>query len=160
EFCESGDRFTGTVCYRGDRYAAEEVRRMARWLGVLLSDVPAHLREPVRAISLLGDDDPPVRTPPSRSERPAAAVLSGPPLDDLQKRIAAAWSAVLGVQDVGVEDEFFELGGTSLRMIILHKRLCAELGAQVPLRALFDAPTVRAMALALRPEQAQVGQRD
>nr|AYM54496.1 nonribosomal peptide synthase [Myxococcus fulvus] len=60
--------------------------------------------------------------------------------------LAAIWRQVLGVEQVGVHDHFFELGGHSLllyRVLVLAR---AESGADIPLRALLQAPTLEEMA--------------
>ncbi|WP_371871355.1 acyl carrier protein [Phytohabitans rumicis] len=52
---------------------------------------------------------------------------------------------MLGV-DVGPEDNFFDLGGTSVRMAAVHAALHAELGREIPLLALYEHATTRALA--------------
>ncbi|TMC10247.1 MAG: amino acid adenylation domain-containing protein, partial [Chloroflexi bacterium] len=75
------------------------------------------------------------------------------PRDQLEARLAAIWSEVLGRQDVGVHDDFFGLGGHSLLATRAVARVRDALAVQVPLRLLFDEPTVAgfATALALAP---------
>ncbi|WP_024804816.1 non-ribosomal peptide synthetase [Nocardia sp. BMG51109] len=68
------------------------------------------------------------------------------PDSDLETRIARVWSSVLGVDTVGVHDNFFDLGGHSLLLSTLHTRLCAELATDLPIRRLFEFPTVRLLA--------------
>ncbi len=61
------------------------------------------------------------------------------------------WQAVTGVDAVGTHDDFFgELGGHSLLAARLAARLRSVLDTDVPLQLVFDAPTIVAMASALR----------
>jgi amino acid adenylation domain-containing protein len=68
------------------------------------------------------------------------------PRTDTERRIAAIWCEVLGVQTVGVEDNFFDLGGHSLLVVKLHGRLRAELGGELTVVDIFRFPTVAALA--------------
>jgi amino acid adenylation domain-containing protein/non-ribosomal peptide synthase protein (TIGR01720 family) len=72
------------------------------------------------------------------------------PGTDLEARLAALWAGLLGVDEVGVEDNFFDLGGHSLLLLRLQARLAGELGRDVPLVELFQYPTVRALAARLQ----------
>jgi amino acid adenylation domain-containing protein/non-ribosomal peptide synthase protein (TIGR01720 family) len=79
------------------------------------------------------------------------------PADDAQARLADAWAEVLGVPRVGIHDNFFELGGHSLLAARLAARLRQAYGKDVPLRVLFEAPTVAQLAARLRQLPATAG---
>jgi amino acid adenylation domain-containing protein len=64
------------------------------------------------------------------------------PRTELEKTIAAAWQAALGIDQVGVYDNFFDIGGHSLRMIQIHQKLKAELSVDIELLNLFQFPTI------------------
>jgi amino acid adenylation domain-containing protein len=79
---------------------------------------------------------------------PAAttAASSRPPGDPLEKYLAGLWAESLGLPAVGVDDDYFALGGSSLAGALVVNRIQESLGAIVQVVAIFDAPTVGAMA--------------
>ena len=75
---------------------------------------------------------------------------------DLERQIAAIWSDALGVQSVGLEERFFDIGGHSLLMIEVHDQLRDKTGHRVALLDLFQYPTVRSLAHHLGQRSAEV----
>ncbi|WP_375772564.1 non-ribosomal peptide synthase/polyketide synthase [Archangium gephyra] len=71
------------------------------------------------------------------------------PRSETEQQLAALWSEVLRVERVGLHDNFFELGGHSLLATQVISRLRATFGVELPLRTLFEAPTLEALALAI-----------
>jgi amino acid adenylation domain-containing protein len=74
------------------------------------------------------------------------------PRTRLERTLAAIWEQVLAAPEVGLDDDFFALGGHSLRAVQVLSRLRDATSIELPLRALFDAPTVRALALRVEPQ--------
>jgi amino acid adenylation domain-containing protein len=66
-----------------------------------------------------------------------------------ERVIAEIWTEVLGVENVGVEDDFFVLGGHSLRATQVLARIAQRLEVELPLRVLFATPTVAGLAAAV-----------
>ncbi|WP_198299656.1 non-ribosomal peptide synthetase [Tumebacillus avium] len=64
------------------------------------------------------------------------------PRNALEEQVAAVWAEVLGAEQVGVHNHFFLLGGHSLLATQVVSRVNKAFGVQVPLRVLFEAPTV------------------
>jgi amino acid adenylation domain-containing protein len=68
------------------------------------------------------------------------------PRDELENSIAAAWQDVLGVERVGIYDNFFDLGGHSLLIVRLHALLQETLHRDIAIMDLFRYPTVSSFA--------------
>jgi acyl transferase domain-containing protein len=65
---------------------------------------------------------------------------------ETQRIIASFWRELLGLDALGIDDNFFELGGHSLLATGLLSRIAASLGVSMPLRSIFEAPTVRLLS--------------
>ncbi|MCL4265806.1 MAG: amino acid adenylation domain-containing protein [Anaerolineae bacterium] len=81
-----------------------------------------------------------------RSHITIAYVAPRTPTEEL---IAGIWADILDISRVGIEDNFFELGGHSLMATRIVSRIRQSLQINVPLRALFEAPTVAELAQAV-----------
>ncbi|MBZ9521407.1 non-ribosomal peptide synthetase [Bacillus safensis] len=78
------------------------------------------------------------------------------PETELERALCDIWSEVLGVEQIGVLDHFFELGGHSLKGMVLISKVQAKLNKHVPLKVLFEKPTIRAMAAYLEEADSSV----
>ncbi|WP_036705633.1 phosphopantetheine-binding protein, partial [Paenibacillus graminis] len=70
--------------------------------------------------------------------------------DEIEQTLAVLWQEVLGVGRIGPEDNFFRLGGHSLKAIALLARIKKAFGVSLPIQKLFRAPTVRQLAGLIR----------
>jgi amino acid adenylation domain-containing protein len=84
--------------------------------------------------------------PAPDGSRPELVAQFEPPRTPLEREIAEIWAAVLGCREVGIRDDFFALGGHSLLATRLLGRYQEAFGVTLPLRALFEAPTVAELA--------------
>jgi acyl carrier protein len=65
---------------------------------------------------------------------------------DLQQEVAGAWRKVLGADHVGLDDNFFDIGGNSLLLVSVHAKLQTKLNKKIPVAELFAHTTVRALS--------------
>ena len=85
--------------------------------------------------------------------RPALGTAYAPPTDDLEQTIVKVWQDLLGIEQLGIHDNFFELGGNSLIGLKMISRLKRELNVDIPIVALFEGPTVSALAKVIGSDQ-------
>jgi phthiocerol/phenolphthiocerol synthesis type-I polyketide synthase E len=78
--------------------------------------------------------------------RPESGVPYRAPGNPAEAKIAEIWQELLGVDRVGVDDDFFLLGGNSLAGLQILSKMRAEFDVELPLKAFFEARTVAAMA--------------
>ena len=86
------------------------------------------------------------RLPDPEANRPSLEVSYLAPQTEVESTIANIWQTVLGLEKVGVNDNFFDLGGDSLLMLQLQSKTQAALKKEIPLIELFEHATVRAMS--------------
>jgi amino acid adenylation domain-containing protein len=76
------------------------------------------------------------------------------PRDQLDQRLARLWSDILGIAEekIGIDHVFFDLGGHSIKAIILGSRIHKEFNVKIPLAQIFEAPTIRVLAQFIKQE--------
>jgi acyl carrier protein len=95
-------------------------------------------------------------TPNGKVDRKALPVpakantgAGGPPRTETEKMVASIWTELLGVEGVGVEDDFFDLGGQSMTAVGLVARLRTAFDLNIELATLFERPTIAGLAEAI-----------
>jgi amino acid adenylation domain-containing protein len=149
----SGDqRLVGYVVFReGEAAPADwvEALRSALLLRLPSYMVPAALvRLPALPLTLNGKVDrralpAPEAAATAAGERPA--VLQ-PPASGAEQAVARIWRQVLAIEAVGIDENFFDLGGHSLLLIEVRQRLRPLAGRTIPLLELFRHPSIRSLA--------------
>ncbi|MFE7356926.1 amino acid adenylation domain-containing protein [Streptomyces sp. NPDC057543] len=153
----TGERLSGELVYRGDRLSADAVRELARLYPAFLAAFAEQSETTVAQLAAsLGATDGALRaegkadTADTTPQTPAASDAH------VEQRVAAIWASVLGLdpgQVPGGDANFFDCGGTSLKLVTLHAELCRTFGTELPIQRLFESTTVGAMArLVARPE--------
>ncbi|EOD69894.1 condensation domain-containing protein, partial [Amycolatopsis vancoresmycina] len=156
------------LLYNPDLFDASRMTALAEDFTALLAALVAEPDRPAAACA------PELPRAAVRTAAPAAAAPSRPvpvPVADpaalaaTEAVIAATWRAVLGLDTVGVTDNFFDIGGHSLALARVHAEVTTRLGRRIPMVDLFTHPTVRALAAHLHagaapgPELARAAER-
>ncbi|HEV8581878.1 MAG TPA: amino acid adenylation domain-containing protein [Thermoanaerobaculia bacterium] len=119
------------------------------WLVVSTLDLTARL-EQSQGIHALAEIEK-AQAARAAHPRPLLANAYVAPRGEAEKRIAGVWEELLGIERIGVHDNFFDLGGNSLMAIRVISRLKAELGIDVSEVSIFEGPTVASLAKILAP---------
>jgi hypothetical protein len=96
------------------------------------------------------------RLPEPVASRPNAPRIA--PGNDLERTIVEVWKRCLQQETVGMEDNFFDLGGHSLLLVRVQTELNQALGSEVRIVDLFRYPTIREFARFLNPSESPAGQ--
>jgi acyl carrier protein len=68
------------------------------------------------------------------------------PKTEIEKTIAQIWQKALNLEKIGINDNFFDLGGHSLLMVKVHSQLRTAFSSDIPLVEMFRYPTIHALA--------------
>jgi len=71
-----------------------------------------------------------------------------------EQSLALIWSTVLGAEQVGITDNFFEMGGHSLMAMQVVARIRRVFDVEIPIRSLFEDPTIKGLAIAVEEARA------
>jgi natural product biosynthesis luciferase-like monooxygenase protein len=151
---QEGGREDRLVAYLVPREVPVPVDELRAYLGARLPDFM------IPALFETLDDLP--RTPNKKIDRNALPDPEGTreksgtyvtPRDDLERRLTRLWERVLRVAPIGVNDNFFHIGGHSLLAVRLFAQIEKAFGRSLPLATLFHAPTIAELAEVLREEE-------
>jgi acyl-coenzyme A synthetase/AMP-(fatty) acid ligase/acyl carrier protein len=98
--------------------------------------------------------------PAPDTARPDPAGIYTPPQTPTEELLAEIWTEVLGMDRIGIHDNFFTLGGHSLLATRLISRIRVVFDVEVPVSALFDTPTVADLAVVVKRAAVRLGEED
>lgn len=118
---------------------------------IATGDLPARFDQWVRRQGWLTSPTPqiPVQRPATQHARPDLATAYAAPTSVIESRLANLWQEVLGFESIGVDDDFFALGGDSLLAIRLMSLINNRFGKQLPLTVLVDNPSIHQLSQVL-----------
>ncbi len=102
-------------------------------------------------INQTGRDSQP--EPEARHPRPTLSNAYAPPENEIEALIIDVWQQLLGIDQLGIHDNFFDLGGNSLIALKVISRLKQALQMDIPVVSLFEGPTAHALAEMLSQQQ-------
>ncbi len=142
---ERGDRYLCAFTVSGRELADTEITEM------LSKELPEYMLPSyfvqLEKMPLTPQGKVDVRALPGHgAHTPSAAYVA--PSDIVEEKLAHIWSEILAIdaENISIDDDFFTLGGHSLRTTVLVSRIAKELHVKIPLTELFRLPTVRELA--------------
>jgi len=134
-----------SLIYDTQVLARRTVERWGQDIATLLTNLPVSLDKPVGDLQAIlsaavEGDARQLRTPGRDSQNFVPAQSHS------ELAIAAVWAGMFGLDRVSVEENFFDLGGHSLLLIKLHRKLQETLAPHLSIVTLFEHPTVRSLA--------------
>ena len=153
---EDGGSEKRLVCYLVPVSAAPEVEGLREFLRLKLPDymIPSAFVT-LKEIPLTPNGKVDRRALPAPSQtRPALRQNYLAPRNELEQMLASMWCEILGIEQVGICDNFFDLGGDSIRGAIFINRLQERLGEIVHVVVIFTMPSVEQLAQYLDKEYA------
>jgi acyl transferase domain-containing protein/acyl carrier protein len=105
----------------------------------------------LKASSLMKElEDMPVPKPGKQHRRPSLDVEYIAPRDRVEQTLADIWARLFGIDRVGTRDDFFDLGGDSLKALIVLPKIHKELHVEVPIAEFFKRPTIERLSQFIR----------
>lgn len=152
EMAETTGGLRGGFSYKTDLFDAATIGRMIEHWHLLLTAVADNPDAPVSTLPV-----PRIGAAQREESAPEQDRVHLAPRTPFEGLVAAVWGEVLGVPDVSMNADFFELGGYSLLGSRLAADLEAVLGHRISLRQLFENPTPAALTLAIEAEMSETG---
>jgi amino acid adenylation domain-containing protein len=147
--------------------ATPGIELTARMLGeFFVSKMPAQMRPSsytaLKELPLTVNGKLDVAALPAPSIGSAGVAQDSTPqsLSETEERVSRVFGDVLDLRGIGLDDNFFDSGGTSLLLISAHLRLQAQFERLIPITVMFECPTVRSLAKRLSANGSSVAEKD
>lgn len=159
---------TGTQRLAAYFVATTGVELTAKMLGeFFVSKMPAQMRPSsytaLKELPLTVNGKLDVAALPAPSVGSAGEALDGSAaqsLSETEERVSRVFTDVLDLRGIGLDDNFFDSGGTSLLLISAHLRLQAQFERLIPITLMFECPTVRSLAKRLAANGSSASEKD
>ncbi len=147
--CEA--QLIGVWKYNTDLFSAESIAMMAKHWQTVLEKIVADPTQPIDSLLIFDKRDrQQLRAKQanrlSASDRSKSKATNLKPRNALEFRLTSLWSEILDIQQIHVQDNFFEVGGSSLLAFRLIAEIENSFGKKLPLSALLQAPTIEKLA--------------
>jgi len=139
----------GQLEYNADLFDTDTARSYTDCFIGLVDELTANPDKAVGSLSLMGEGAEPPKPVRDNTETVSAPAIYVAPSNELEEKIAVIWAEGLEVEKVGVNDNFFDLGGSSLLLPKLNKRIKEELEVELSIVDMFQNPTVASLAALL-----------
>ncbi len=134
--------------YNSDLFAGPTIRKFLEDYRAVLESMCADPKARIPELPITK----PSLMPTSASQRAHATPVPLPAANPIEAQLKTLWEEVLGRRNLGIHDDFFALGGDSLRAARIFARLQESLKVAVPLNALFQAPTIASLGRVIAEE--------
>jgi amino acid adenylation domain-containing protein/non-ribosomal peptide synthase protein (TIGR01720 family) len=151
---DPGQTLRITLIYDRRVLSGARIGHLVRDLVSLFEQIPSFCERRVGDLLELLSPPPTVH----KAARPKLRVESQnfvPPQTEMERTIAGLWQRMFGIEQLSVEDKFFDLGGHSLLLLQMHSQLREVLKIEVPIVRLLEYSTVRSLARHLDQSRAQ-----
>ena len=140
--------------YNTDLYDAETIQRLLRRYKAILEAIA---NDPTTSIAELARVEEATRQTLAVSEpNPANSSLMAPgALDSIETNLHEIWSRLIGTEPIGLDDDFFDVGGHSLLALKILGKIEETFGQRLTLASFLHKPTIRALASRLRESRTQ-----
>jgi amino acid adenylation domain-containing protein/thioester reductase-like protein len=131
-------------------FVADEKIDIAEFQGFLTKELPDYMVPPF----MIQMDEMPVNTSGKIDRKalpePGIKIQFDPPTNIIEEKLAEMWKEVLNIEEVGINNNFFNLGGHSLKAVLLQSKIEKEFKIDVSLNDIFNKPTIREIGEIIR----------